>query len=172
MTRKITLAAARIAQGKQDKLYLGNLSSLRDWGYAKDYVECMWLILQNEKPEDFVIATGEQHSVREFCYLAFKYVGIELEFVGEGENEKGVDKATGKVLVEVSPDFYRPTDVVNLWGDPTKAKTKLGWNPAKTPFGELVRIMVEADVAKVAVERAGEQVKTNLAEYLEKGIVK
>lgn len=172
VTRKITLAAARIAQGKQDKLYLGNLSSLRDWGYAKDYVECMWLILQNEKPEDFVIATGEQHSVREFCYLAFKYVGIELEFVGEGENEKGVDKATGKVLVEVSPDFYRPTDVVNLWGDPTKAKTKLGWNPAKTPFGELVRIMVEADVAKVAVERAGEQVKTNLAEYLEKGIVK
>ncbi|WP_298553559.1 GDP-mannose 4,6-dehydratase [uncultured Parabacteroides sp.] len=172
VTRKITLAAARIAQGKQDKLYLGNLSSLRDWGYAKDYVECMWLILQNEKPEDFVIATGEQHSVREFCYLAFKYVGIELEFVGEGENEKGVDKATGKVLVEVSPDFYRPTDVVNLWGDPTKAKTKLGWNPAKTPFRELVRIMVEADVAKVAVERAGEQVKTNLAEYLEKGIVK
>lgn len=172
VTRKITLAAARIAQGKQDKLYIGNLSSLRDWGYAKDYVECMWLILQNDKPEDFVIATGEQHSVREFCYLAFKYVGIELEFVGEGENEKGVDKATGKVLVEVSPDFYRPTDVVNLWGDPTKAKTKLGWNPAKTPFGELVRIMVEADVAKVAVERAGEQVKTNLAEYLEKGIVK
>ena len=172
VTRKITLAAARIAQGKQDKLYLGNLSSLRDWGYAKDYVECMWLILQNDKPEDFVIATGEQHSVREFCYLAFKYVGIELEFVGEGENEKGVDKATGKVLVEVSPDFYRPTDVVNLWGDPTKAKTKLGWNPAKTPFGDLVRIMVEADVAKVAVERAGEQVKTNLAEYLEKGIVK
>lgn len=172
VTRKITLAAARIAQGKQDKLYLGNLSSLRDWGYAKDYVECMWLILQNDKPEDFVIATGEQHSVREFCYLAFKYVGIELEFVGEGENEKGVDKATGKVLVEVSPDFYRPTDVVNLWGDPTKAKTKLGWNPAKTPFEELVRIMVEADVAIVAVERAGEQVKTNLAEYLEKGIVK
>ena len=172
VTRKITLAAARIAQGKQDKLYLGNLSSLRDWGYAKDYVECMWLILQNDKPEDFVIATGEQHSVREFCYLAFKYVGIELEFVGEDENEKGVDKATGKVLVEVSPDFYRPTDVVNLWGDPTKAKTKLGWNPAKTPFGELVRIMVEADVAKVAVERAGEQVKTNLADYLEKGIVK
>ena len=110
--------------------------------------------------------------MREFCYLAFKYVGIELEFVGEGENEKGVDKATGKVLVEVSPDFYRPTDVVNLWGDPTKAKTKLGWNPAKTPFEELVRIMVEADVAIVAVERAGEQVKTNLAEYLEKGIVK
>ena len=172
VTRKITLAAARIAQGKQDKLYLGNLSSLRDWGYAKDYVECMWLILQNDKPEDFVIATGEQHSVREFCYLAFKYVGIELEFVGEGENEKGVDKATGKVLVEVSPDFYRPTDVVNLWGDPTKAKTKLGWKPAKTPFGELVRIMVEADVAKVAVERPVEQVKTNLAEYLEKGIVK
>lgn len=172
VTRKITLAAARIAQGKQDKLYLGNLSSLRDWGYAKDYVECMWLILQNKTPEDFVIATGEQHSVREFCYLAFKYAGIELEFVGEGENEKGIDKATGKVLVEVSPDFYRPTDVVNLWGDPTKAKAELGWNPTRTSFEQLVRIMVDADMAKVAVERAGEKIRTNLAEYLEKGIVK
>lgn len=172
VTRKITLAAARIAQGKQDKLYLGNLSSLRDWGYAKDYVECMWLILQNKKPEDFVIATGEPHSVREFCYLAFKYVGIELEFVGEGENEKGIDKATGRVLVEVSPDFYRPTDVVNLWGDPSKAKAELGWNPKKTSFEQLVKIMVDADMAKVAVERAGDEIRTNLAEYLEKGIVK
>ena len=172
VTRKITLAAARIAQGKQDKLYLGNLSSLRDWGYAKDYVECMWLILQQDKPEDFVIATGVQHSVREFCYLAFKHVGIELEFVGEGEDEKGIDKATGRVLVEVSKDFYRPTDVVNLWGDPSKAKKELGWNPSKTTFEQLVKIMVDADMAKVAVERAGEQVKTNLAEYLEKGIVK
>ena len=172
VTRKITLAAARIAQGKQDKLYLGNLSSLRDWGYAKDYVECMWLILQQEKPEDFVIATGVQHSVREFCYLAFKHVGIELEFVGEGEDEKGIDKATGRVLVEVSKDFYRPTDVVNLWGDPTKAKNELGWNPSKTSFEELVKIMVDADMAKVAVERAGEEVKVNLAEYLEKGIAK
>lgn len=172
VTRKITLAAARIAQGKQDKLYLGNLSSLRDWGYAKDYVECMWLILQQDKPEDFVIATGVQHSVREFCYLAFKHVGIDLEFVGEGEDEKGIDKATGRVLVEVSKDFYRPTDVVNLWGDPSKAKKELGWNPSKTTFEQLVKIMVDADMAKVAVERAGEQVKTNLAEYLEKGIVK
>ena len=172
VTRKITLAAARIAQGKQDKLYLGNLSSLRDWGYAKDYVECMWLILQNKNPEDFVIATGEQHSDREFCYLAFKYVGIELEFVGEGENEKGIDKATGRVLVEVSPDFYRPTDVVNLWGDPSKAKAELGWNPTKTTFEQLVKIMVDADMAKVAVERAGDEIRTNLAEYLEKGIVK
>lgn len=172
VTRKITLAAARIAQGKQDKLYLGNLSSLRDWGYAKDYVECMWLILQNKKPEDFVIATGEQHSVREFCYLAFKYVGIELEFVGEGENEKGIDKATGRVLVEVSKDFYRPTDVVNLWGDPSKAKAELGWNPTKTSFEQLVKIMIDADMAKVAVERAGDEIRTNLAEYLEKGIVK
>ncbi|WP_317323523.1 GDP-mannose 4,6-dehydratase [Leyella lascolaii] len=172
VTRKITLAAARIAQGKQDKLYLGNLSSLRDWGYAKDYVECMWLILQQDKPEDFVIATGVQHSVREFCYLAFKHVGIELEFVGEGEDEKGIDKATGRMLVEVSKDFYRPTDVVNLWGDPSKAKKELGWNPSKTTFEQLVKIMVDADMAKVAVERAGEQVKTNLAEYLEKGIVK
>lgn len=172
VTRKITLAAARIAQGKQDKLYLGNLSSLRDWGYAKDYVECMWLILQHDKPEDFVIATGVQHSVRDFCYLAFKHVGIELEFKGEGENEKGIDKETGKVLIEVSKDFYRPTDVVNLWGDPTKAKAELGWDPGKTSFEQLVKIMVEADMAKVAVERAGEQVKMNLAEYLEKGIVK
>lgn len=172
VTRKITLAAARIAQGKQDKLYLGNLSSLRDWGYAKDYVECMWLILQQEKPEDFVIATGVQHSVREFCYLAFKHAGIELEFQGEGENEVGIDKATGRLLVEVSKDFYRPTDVVNLWGDPTKAKAKLGWNPAKTSFEELVRIMVEHDMAKVAVEKASEHIRMNLAEYLEKGIVK
>ncbi len=172
VTRKITLAAARIAQGKQDKLYLGNLSSLRDWGYAKDYVECMWLILQNDKPEDFVIATGEQHSVREFCQLAFKYVGIDLIFEGDGADEKGIDKSTGKVLVEVSPDFYRPTDVVNLWGDPSKAKRELGWNPQKTSFEQLVKIMVDHDMAKVAVERAGEQVRTNLAEYLEKGIVK
>lgn len=172
VTRKITLAAARIAQGKQDKLYLGNLSSLRDWGYAKDYVECMWLILQNDKPEDFVIATGEQHSVREFCQLAFKYVGIDLIFEGIGADEKGIDKASGKVLVEVSPDFYRPTDVVNLWGDPSKAKRELGWNPQKTSFEQLVKIMVDHDMAKVAVERAGEQVRTNLAEYLEKGIVK
>ena len=172
VTRKITLAAARIAQGKQDKLYLGNLSSLRDWGYAKDYVECMWMILQHNKPEDFVIATGVQHSVRDFCYLAFKHVGIELEFVGEGEDEKGIDKATGKVLIEVSPDFYRPTDVVNLWGDPSKAVKELGWNPSKTSFEELVRIMVEADMAKVAMEKAADHVRTNLAEYLEKGIVK
>ncbi len=172
VTRKITLAAAHIAQGKQEKLYLGNLSSLRDWGYAKDYVECMWLILQHDKPEDFVIATGVQHSVRDFCYLAFKHVGIELEFKGEGENEKGIDKKTGKVIIEVSKDFYRPTDVVNLWGDPTKAKAKLGWDPGKTSFEKLVKIMVDADMAKVAVERAGEKVKTNLAEYLEKGIVK
>ena len=151
---------------------MGNLSSLRDWGYAKDYVECMWLILQHETPEDFVIATGVQHSVREFCQLAFHHVGIELEFKGEGADEKGIDKTTGKVIIEVSEDFYRPTDVVNLWGDPTKAKAKLGWNPAKTSFEELVKIMVEADVVKVAAEVAGEKVRTNLVEYLEKGIVK
>lgn len=159
VTRKITLAAARIAQGLQDKLYLGNLSSLRDWGYAKDYVECMWLILQNKEPEDFVIATGEQHSVREFAQLAFHDAGIELEWQGEGMNEKGIDKATGKVLVEVSPDFYRPTDVVNLWGDPTKAKTHLGWNPTKTTFEELVRIMVEHDMQQVAVEHEQEEIR-------------
>lgn len=152
VTRKITLAAARIAQGKQDKLYLGNLSSLRDWGYAKDYVECMWLILQNDKPEDFVIATGEQHSVREFCEYAFREAGIELEFQGEGMNEVGIDKATGKVVIEVSEEFYRPTDVVNLWGDPSKAKKELGWNPTKTSFEELVKIMVKHDMAYVAKE--------------------
>ena len=172
VTRKITLAAARIAQGKQDKLYLGNLSSLRDWGYAKDYVECMWLILQNDEPEDFVIATGVQHSVREFCTLAFHHAGIDLTFQGEGENEVGIDSRTGRVLVEVSKDFYRPTDVVNLWGDPTKAKAKLGWNPAKTSFEDLVRIMVEHDMAKVAADKAADHVRTNLVEYLEKGIVK
>lgn len=172
VTRKITLAAARIAQSKQEKLYLGNLDSLRDWGYAKDYVECMWLILQNDKPEDFVIATGVQHSVREFATLAFHHAGIELEWQGKDMDEKGIDKATGRVLVEVSPDFYRPTDVVNLWGDPTKAKTELGWNPTKTSFEELVKLMVEHDMAKVAVERAEEHIRTNLAEYLEKGVVK
>ena len=172
VTRKITLAAARIAQGKQDKLYLGNLSSLRDWGYAKDYVECMWLMLQQEEPEDFVIATGVQHSVRDFCRLAFREVGIELEFKGEGVEEKGIDKATGKVLVEVSPDFYRPTDVVNLLGDPSKAKAKLGWNPSKTPFPELVKLMVQSDMRKVASEDAAARVRMNLEEYLEKGIVK
>ena len=172
VTRKITLAAARIKQGKQEKLYLGNLSSLRDWGYAKDYVECMWLILQHERPEDFVIATGKQHSVREFCQLAFHYAGIELEFQGEGADERGIDKATGKVLVEVSPDFYRPTDVVNLWGDPSKAKKELGWNPGKTSFEDLVRIMVEHDMEKVALERASDHIRASLVEYLEKGIVK
>lgn len=172
VTRKITLAVARITQGKQDKLYLGNLSSLRDWGYAKDFVECMWLILQNDKPEDFVIATGVQHSVREFTTLAFHHAGIEIKWQGEGMDEKGIDKATGKVLVEVSPDFYRPTDVVNLWGDPTKAKTELGWNPTKTSFEELVELMVKHDIEKVAVERAEEHIKMNLAEYLEKGVVK
>ena len=165
VTRKITLAAARIAQGMQDKLFLGNLSSLRDWGYAKDYVECMWLILQHETPEDFVIATGVQHSVREFVTLAFHYAGIELEWQGEGMDEKGIDKATGKVVVEVSPEFYRPTDVVNLWGDPSKAKHELGWNPTKTSFEELVKLMVEHDMKKVAGEAIVEQ-------YLEKGVVK
>lgn len=153
VTRKITLAAARIAQDKQEKLYLGNLSSLRDWGYAKDYVKCMWLILQQEQPDDFVIATGVQHSVREFCYYAFKHAGIELEFKGEGMEEKGYDKKTGKVLIEVSPEFYRPTDVVNLWGDATKAKKVLGWDPAKqTSFEDLVRIMVLSDMKKVSKE--------------------
>ncbi|MBE2941496.1 GDP-mannose 4,6-dehydratase [Anoxybacillus flavithermus] len=152
VTRKITLAAARIAQGKQDKLYLGNLDALRDWGYAKDYVECMWLMLQHHTPEDFVIATGEMHSVREFATLAFKYAGIDIEWQGEGLNEKGIDKATGRVLIEVDPKYFRPAEVDQLLGDPTKAKTLLGWNPTKTPFEELVRIMVEADMKKVEKE--------------------
>ena len=177
VTRTITLAAARIAQGMQDKLYLGNLSSLRDWGYAKDYVECMWRMLQNDEPEDFVIASGVQHSVREFAYNAFKEAGIELKFEGEGADEKGVcvsgpASLVGKTLVEVSPDFYRPTDVVNLLGDPAKARARLGWNPSKTTFEQLVKIMVDADMAKVAGEGAAAKVRTNLAEYLEKGIVK
>ncbi len=146
VTRKITLAAGRIVCGLQEKLYLGNLDSLRDWGYAKDYVECMWLMLQAEKPEDFVIATGVQHTVREFTTLAFHYAGIELEWQGKGMEEKGVDKATGRVLVEVSKDFYRPTDVINLWGDPTKARTVLGWNPQKTSYEELCRLMAEHDL--------------------------
>ena len=146
VTRKITLAAARIAQGFQDKLYLGNLNSLRDWGYAKDYVECMWLILQHDIPEDFVIATGEMHTVREFATLAFKEVGIELRWEGEGVNEKGNDLKTGKSLVEVDPKYFRPCEVEQLLGDPTKAKTLLGWNPIKTSFSELVKIMVTHDM--------------------------
>ena len=201
VTRKITLAAARISQGKQDCLYLGNLDSLRDWGYAKDYVECMWLILQHDKPEDFVIATGVQHTVREFATLAFHHAGIELRWEGEGINEKGIvaslssslssslslssssssssssslssSSLLGRTVVRVSEDFYRPTDVVNLWGDPTKAKNELGWNPQTTSFEQLVALMVKHDIAKVAAEDAAARIrKTNLAEYLEKGIVK
>ena len=187
VTRKITLAAARIAHGKQDCLYLGNLDSLRDWGYAKDYVECMWLILQHDKPEDFVIATGVQHTVREFATLAFHHAGIELRWEGKGIDEKGIisqftihnsqlkmhneqctmhNLQVGDVVVRVSPDFYRPTDVVNLLGDPSKAKRELGWNPQKTSFEELVELMVKHDMKKVTTEHY------NLAEYLEKGIVK
>ena len=175
VTRKITLAAARIVHGKQDCLYLGNLDSLRDWGYAKDYVECMWLMLQQDKPEDFVIATGVQHSVREFATLAFHHVGIELRWEGKGVNEKGIVERVsderisglvGKTVVAVSPDFYRPTDVVNLLGDPSKAKRELGWNPQKTSFEQLVELMVKHDLAKVRSQHV------NLAEYLEKGIVK
>ena len=146
VTRKITLAAARIAQGYQDKLYLGNLDSLRDWGYAKDYVECMWMILQHDTPEDFVIATGEYHTVREFCTLAFKEVGLELRWEGKGVDERGIDVATGKELVAVDPKYFRPAEVEQLLGDPTKAKTLLGWNPRKTSFPELVKIMVKHDM--------------------------
>lgn len=149
VTRKITLAAARIAQGFQEKLSLGNMDSIRDWGYAKDYVECMWMIMQHETPEDFVIATGEKKTVREFATLAFKHVGIELQWQGEGVDEKGIDKATGKVVVDVDPRFFRPSDVDYLLGDPTKAKNVLGWNPRKTTFEQLVKIMVEHDMELV-----------------------
>lgn len=146
VTRKITLAVANIKKGYQKKLYLGNLNSLRDWGYAKDYVECMWLILQHDKPEDFVIATGEQHSVREFVELSFKHVGISIEWQGEGINEKGICKETGNILVEVDPKYFRPTEVETLLGNPSKAKTLLGWNPTKTSFEKLVEIMVKHDL--------------------------
>ena len=185
VTRKITLAAARIAQGKQERLYLGNLDSLRDWGYAKDYVECMWLILQHDTPEDFVIATGVQHTVREFATLAFHHAGIELRWEGKGIDEKGVVESLspalaqgkgvqiGDVVVAVSPDFYRPTAVVNLLGDPSKAKRELGWNPQSTTFEQLVELMVAHDMKKIAADDAAAEIrKVNLAEYLEKGVDK
>lgn len=172
VTRKISLAAARISKGKQEKVFLGNLDSLRDWGYAKDYVECMWLILQHNEPQDFVIATGIQHTVRQFAQLAFHYAGIEIEWVGKGINEKGINKKNKKIIVEVSPEFYRPTDVVNLLGDPTKAKKELGWNPNKTSFEELVELMVKSDIKKVSIEGAEKHIKLNLEEYLEKGLLK
>ena len=152
VTRKITLAAARIAKGLQDKLYLGNLNALRDWGYAKDYIKCMWLMLQQDQPDDFVIATGESHSVREFCTLAFKEAGIELRWEGAGVDEKGIDVKTGKVLVEVDPKYFRPAEVEQLLGDPTKARTVLGWNPHKTSFEELVRIMVQHDMNELKID--------------------
>ncbi|BEG61597.1 MULTISPECIES: GDP-mannose 4,6-dehydratase [Coprobacter] len=150
VTRKISLAVARIKQGVQDKLYMGNLDARRDWGYAKDYVQCMWMILQHETPEDFVIATGEMHTVREFCTLAFAEVGIKIRWEGTGVEEKGIDEETGRILVEVDPKYFRPAEVEQLLGDPTKAKTLLGWNPTQTPFPELVKIMVKHDMEKVA----------------------
>ena len=153
VTRKITLAAARIAAGLQNKLYLGNLDARRDWGYAPDYIECMWLILQQDKPDDYVIATGEFHSVREFATLAFARVGIRLRWEGTGLDEKGIDEATGRVLIEVDPRFFRPADVEKLLGDPSKARRELGWNPRKTTFEQLVNIMVDSDVAAL---KAGE----------------
>ena len=152
VTRKISLAVARIKQGVQDKLYMGNLDARRDWGYAKDYVQCMWMILQHETPEDFVIATGEMHTVREFCTLAFAEVGIKIRWEGTGVEEKGIDEETGRVLVEVDPKYFRPAEVEQLLGDPTKAKTLLGWNPTQTPFPELVKIMVKHDMELVAKE--------------------
>ena len=154
VTRKITLAAGRIAEGIQDHLELGNLDSLRDWGYAKDYVECMWLMLQHKIPEDFVIATGEQHTVRDFTEKAFRVNGMEISWEGKGVNERGYDTKTGKMIVCVNPQWFRPTDVDNLWGDPTKAKTVLGWNPQKTSYPELVRIMAEHDRELAKREKA------------------
>lgn len=158
VTRKITLAAARISLGKQDKLYLGNLDAQRDWGYAKDYVECMWLMLQHHTPEDFVIATGEMHTVRKFVTAAFKELGIELKWEGTGADEKGIDVKTGKTLVEVDPKYFRPTEVEQLLGDPTKAKTLLGWNPTATSFDQLVKLMVESDLKLAKKE---ESIKKN-----------
>ncbi|MBP3225639.1 MAG: GDP-mannose 4,6-dehydratase, partial [Methanobrevibacter sp.] len=152
VTRKITLAVARIKLGKQKKLYLGNLNAKRDWGHAKDYVECMWLILQNDVPDDFVIATGEMHTVREFCELAFKEVGINLCWEGEGIDEKGIDSKTGNVLIEVDPQYFRPTEVDQLLGNPSKAMEKLGWNPTQTPFETLVKEMVQEDLKLVKKE--------------------
>ncbi len=162
VTRKITIAAARIAQGMQDKLYLGNMDAKRDWGYAKDYVECMWMMLQHPEPEDFVIATGEMHSVREFCTLAFAEAGINLKWEGEGVDEKGIDADTGKVIVEVDPKYFRPAEVEQLLGDPTKAKTLLGWNPTKTPFEELVRLMVKHDMRFVKKLKLKGEVDENI----------
>ncbi len=153
VTRKITIAAARIAQNLQDKLYLGNMDALRDWGYAKDYVECMWLMLQHDEPEDFVIATGEMHSVREFCTLAFAEAGIKLKWEGRGINEKGIDKLTGRIIVEIDPKYFRPTEVELLKGDPTKAKKQLGWNPNTTSFEELVKLMVKHDMKYVRKQK-------------------
>ena len=152
VTRKITLAASRIAHRMQEKLYLGNLNAKRDWGYAKDYVECMWLMLQHDKPEDFVIATGETHSVREFCTLAFQYTGIDIEWQGVGIMEKGIDKRTGKTIIEVDPKYFRPTEVDLLLGDPSKAKKLLSWNPVRTPFPKLVKLMVESDMKLVVAD--------------------
>lgn len=162
VTRKITLAAGRIAEGLQERLELGNMDSLRDWGYAKDYVECMWLIMQQDEPEDFVIATGVQHTVRDFTERAFAANGITLRWEGKGIDEVGIDEETGKALVSVNPAWFRPTDVDNLWGDPTKARTKLGWNPQKTSYEELVRIMSEHDRALAKRERALKEAKVML----------
>ncbi len=152
VTRKITLAAARIAKGTQEKLYLGNMNSKRDWGYAKDYVECMWLMLQSEKPDDYVIATGEMHTVREFTTLAFKEAGMEIKWVGNGIDEKGIDVTTDRVVIEVDPKYFRPTEVEQLLGNPQKAKSELGWNPTKTSFSELVKLMVASDISLVEKE--------------------
>lgn len=154
VTRKITLAAAKIAAGLQNTLYLGNMNALRDWGYAKDYVECMWLMLQHDKPEDFVIATGEQYSIRDFCERAFKHAGMDIVWQGEGLEEKGIDRKTGQVVIAVDPKFFRPTDVETLLGDPTKARTVLGWNPRKTSFDELVEIMMKHDLALIQAEKS------------------
>jgi GDPmannose 4,6-dehydratase len=159
VTRKITLSASRIAHGIQEKLYLGNLNAMRDWGYAKDYVECMWLMLQQDIPDDYVIATGFQHSVRSFCELAFKEAGIELEWQGENESEKGICKKTGKVIIEIDPKYYRPAEVESLLGDPTKAKTNLGWNPNQTSLQELVTIMMKHDLEYVVRFKDRESLK-------------
>jgi GDPmannose 4,6-dehydratase len=151
VSRKITRAVGRIKHGLQDRLYLGNLDARRDWGFAKDYVEAMWLMLQQETPEDYVIATGRTWTVRELAERAFRAAGIDVQWEGSGEKERGIDRASGQVLVEVDPRYFRPTEVDLLLGDATKAKTQLGWTP-KTSFDELVRLMVESDLRLAADE--------------------
>ena len=160
VTRKITMAATRIKYGMQERLYLGNLDAKRDWGFAKDYVEAMWLMLQQEKPDDYVIATGETHSVREFTKLTFKELGINIRWQGKGTEEVGIDASTGKIIIEIDPRYYRPTEVEILIGDPSKAREKLGWQP-KVKLEKLVEMMVKSDEEDVLKNYPAERLAIN-----------